>query len=93
MPYVYILRCADGAFYVGMTNDPVARFSQHLDGLASGFTSSRLPVEMVYVEEAPSLRAAVAREHQLKRWTRAKKEALIGGNLSKLHALSIRRKF
>ena len=61
MPYVYILRCADGAFYVGMTNDPVGRLSQHLNGLASSFTAKRLPVELVYVEEADSSRAAVTR--------------------------------
>jgi len=92
MPYVYILRCADSAFYVGMTNDPLSRFSWHLDGFASRFTAKRLPVEMVYIEEAPSLRAAGARERQLKGWTRAKKEALIEGNLRSLHALSRRRR-
>ena len=81
MPYVYILRCADGA-----------RLSQHLNGFASSFTAKRLPVELVYVEEADSSRAAVTRERQLKRWTRAKKEALIEGNLPSLHALSKRRK-
>ena len=92
MPYVYILKCADHSFYVGMTNDPAARLAAHRDGSASRFTAARLPVEMVYVEEVDSLQAGVAREHQLKRWTRAKKEALIAGNPRALHALSRRRK-
>jgi putative endonuclease len=91
MPYVYILKCADRTFYVGMSNDPVTRFAAHLDGSASRFTSVRLPVEMVYVEELDSLQAAVARERQIKRWTRAKKEALVSGDKDSLRKLSRRR--
>jgi putative endonuclease len=75
MQYVYILRCATGELYVGMTGDLESRVARHNDGTAGRFT-----------------RAAVARERQIKRWTRAKTEALIAGNFRALHVMSTRRK-
>ena len=51
MPVVYILRCADGAYYVGKTSDLVTRLTEHQAGVAAAFTASRRPVEMVYAEE------------------------------------------
>lgn len=77
MAFAYILRCADGTLYVGHTHALAAREKSHNDGFGSEYTSSRRPVHMVYAEEYPSLRRAIARERQLKHWTRAKKEALI----------------
>lgn len=87
MPFVYILKCADGVFYVGRTDDLEQRLQAHQRGEGSRFTSCRRPVEMVYAEEHQTQRGAVAREQQLKRWTRAKKEALIAGNRAALKAL------
>ena len=88
MPYfVYILRCADNSFYVGHTSDLSFRLSEHNGGEASRFTACRLPVTMVYAEEHSTQTSAIARERQLKRWTRAKKEALVRGDLHGLKAL------
>jgi len=74
--FVYILRCADGTFYTGCTKDPRAREKAHNDGRGARYTSGRRPVRLVYVEACDSLGAALRREHQVKRLTRAKKEAL-----------------
>ena len=92
MTYVYILRCADRSFYVGHTSDPEARKRAHDDGMASNHTAKRRPLELVYIEAFASLADAMDRERQLKRWSRAKKEALIAGETSALQALSKRRR-
>ena len=47
---------------------------------------------MVYAEEYPSAKSAIARERQLKRWNAEKKEALVAGQMSELHFLSKRRR-
>jgi len=88
---VYILRCADGALYVGHTSDLESRVARHLEGRGPAFTAARLPVALVYHEVTHGSIAAVQRERQIKRWTRAKKEALIAGDFHTLHSLSRRR--
>jgi putative endonuclease len=85
--HVYILRCGDDSLYVGETSDVVTRVLTHQAGEASAFTRQRLPVTLVYAEQHPSRLRARARERQLKRWTRAKKEALIAGDLALLKRL------
>lgn len=85
--YVYILRCADDSLYIGETSDVVARVLTHLSGKASGFTRQRLPVALVYAEQHADRPRALARERQVKRWSRLKKEALIGGDLVLLKRL------
>ncbi len=87
MPYVYILRCADGSLYVGLANDLESRVSKHNDGSACAFTSRRRPVTLVYSEALTAPVAALKRERQIKRWRRAKKEALIAGDLALLKRL------
>ena len=87
MTYVYILRCADSSSYVGHTSDPDARKRAHDEGTASNHTAKRRPLETVYVEACASLADAVHRERQLKRLSRAKREALIAGDTDALHAL------
>jgi tRNA/rRNA methyltransferase len=84
MTFAYILRLADGSMYVGHTDDLQARLDAHQAGSASAYTATRCPVEMVYAEEYATESAAIKREKQLKRWSRRKKEALIGGDLSLL---------
>ena len=79
MAWVYILRCADGALYVGLTDDLETRLQWHHEGRGSGFTRRRRPVSLVYSEAQPNLVSGRAREQQIKRWSRAKKEALISG--------------
>ena len=89
--HVYILRCRDGALYTGYTNDLDTRLSAHNAGGGAKYTASRLPVKVVYAESADSKSAAMKREFQIKRWTKAKKEALITGNCHKLRRLSKRK--
>jgi len=84
MPFVYILRCADGSFYVGKTNDLYTRLKEHQSGVGADYTAVRRPVEMVYAEEHFTVRSAKDRETQLKRWSRSKKEALIAQDLKRL---------
>ena len=89
MYYVYILRCFDGSFYVGVTNDPARRVNEHNDGLdRTCFTFKRRPVELVFQAPFQDVNQAIAFEKQLKGWRRAKKEALINGDWEKLPALS-----
>lgn len=84
MPFVYILRCADKSYYVGTTDNLLARLNQHQNGVGADYTAPRRPVEMVYAEEHASTRDARNREVQLKRWSRAKKEALVAQDLTGL---------
>ena len=81
------LRCAAGALYVGETHDFEARLAKHNEGTASAFTACRRPVEIVYSEQHDDWASAQTRERQIKRWTRAKKEALIAGDLTLLKRL------
>jgi predicted GIY-YIG superfamily endonuclease len=85
--FAYIVRCADNSLYVGETDDVDARVSRHNDGRGSSFTAARRPVQLAFAERHESRERALAREKQLKRWTRAKKEALIAGDLLELKRL------
>jgi len=91
--FVYILRCADGTFYVGHTADLQARVEAHSQGRGCGYTAARLPVAVAYSEPCDSLTAAVKREAQIKRWGGRKKAALVEQNTHDLRALSRRRKY
>ncbi len=83
---VYILRCADASYYVGQTDDVEKRLVEHQRGLLSANT--RRPVRLVFAEEFADRNDAFERERQLKGWSRAKKEALINGNWTRLKALA-----
>jgi putative endonuclease len=74
---VYLLRCADGTLYAGSTNNVDGRVRAHNDGRGARYTSGRRPVSVVYEEACGTMSDALRREHQLKRLTRAQKEALI----------------
>lgn len=92
--WVYILACADQAYYVGSYRgaDPGEREAQHNDGLdLKAWTYSRRPVRLVWSTEFEDPGQAVAFERQLKGWTRAKKEAVIRGEWKALPALARRR--
>lgn len=80
MPFVYVLRCCDGTFYVGHTLDLQSREQAHNDGYGSAYTAARRPVQMIYAEEHATISRAVTRERQLKRWTHQKKAALTATN-------------
>ena len=75
--FVYILRCADGTLYTGVTVDLARRCQQHNAGTASRYTRSRLPAELVYREESTGRGAALKREYAIKRLTRRGKLGLI----------------
>ncbi len=77
--FVYMLRCSDGSYYVGVASDVAHRVQQHNAGHAVAYTKERRPVELVYTEECGSYLSARRRERQLKGWSRQKKERLIGG--------------
>ena len=75
--FVYILRCADGSLYTGITKDLDRRLEQHNAGTASRYTRSRLPVTLEYQEEQPDQSMALKRELAIKALSRKAKEALI----------------
>ena len=75
--YVYLLRCSDGTLYAGSTNDLAAREQKHNEGRGAKYTAGRRPVRVVYSEVCDSRSAAQAREAEIKRCTRATKEALV----------------
>jgi putative endonuclease len=90
MNFVYMIRCTDGTLYVGHTKNPQTREKEHNAGRGARYTAMRRPVRLVYTEVLQSVETAVRREHQLKRWSSAKKEALIAGDLDHLKQLSRR---
>ena len=75
--YVYIVRCADGSFYTGITNDIARRVRAHNRGRGAAYTRGRRPVKLVYREKKRSKGAALSREFAVKRLTRAQKGKLI----------------
>jgi putative endonuclease len=91
--YIYMLRCADGSYYVGSaTGDDLSpRIDQHNAGLHKGYTFSRRPVVLVWSEYFDRITDGIAVERQLKGWSRAKKEALLGSDWAKVSELSRRR--
>jgi putative endonuclease len=90
--WLYILRCSDGSYYAGTTRtDLETRVGQHSAGIFGGYTAKRLPVKLVYSEHFERIVDAIATERQVKRWSRAKKEALIAGDFARLRSLARRR--
>jgi predicted GIY-YIG superfamily endonuclease len=86
--YVYILKCSDGSYYTGSTHDLARRLWEHQQGVSpAAYTRSRRPVELVWSSEAATRREALDFEHEVKGWTRAKKEALIRGDWDGIHEI------
>jgi putative endonuclease len=86
--HFYILKCADDSYYAGITGNIESRLIAHNSGKASPYTSIRRPVQLVYHERFGDFESAVRRERQVKKWSRAKKEALINNDLETLKELS-----
>ena len=78
--WVYLLRCRDGSYYAGHTDDLEKRLWEHGQGLGADWTKRRRPVELVWCGDAPTRDEAFAFERRVKNWSRAKKEALIAGD-------------
>lgn len=74
----YLLHCADGTLYCGITNDLDKRLAAHNAGLGAKYTRSRLPVALAHVEHCADKSSALKREREIKRMTRSKKLALCG---------------
>lgn len=74
--FVYLLCCADGTLYTGITLDPERRLGEHNAGTGARYTRSRRPVTLVHLESAPDRAAASRREAAIKRLSRAHKLAL-----------------
>jgi putative endonuclease len=91
--YVYILRCADGSYYVGSATgyDLAPRVEQHNAGAYPGYTCTRRPVVLVWSEYFDRITDGIAAERQIKGWSRAKKEALMRSDWASLSKLSQRR--
>ena len=90
--YVYILRCSDDSYYTGHTDDIEKRISEHKEGMSSCYTSTRLPVELVFLQDFETRDQAIVSEMKIKKWTRKKKEALIKKDWEKLKQLASRAK-
>jgi predicted GIY-YIG superfamily endonuclease len=89
MPYaVYILECSDGTYYTGLTKDLDARMEEHQSGVhPAAYTFTRRPVKLLWSEIVADYSEAFQWEHQIKRWSRAKKDALIRGDLEGIHEI------
>ena len=87
--YVYILKCSDGTYYTGFTSDLEKRIIEHKTGKhIDSYTYKRRPVELVYYAEFTNVELAISTEKQIKKWSKAKKEALINNEFEKLPNLS-----
>ena len=92
--WVYILECADGSFYTGLTKQagPEARVWEHNSkAYPNAYTSKRLPVKLAFAEFYDSITAAIEAERRIKGWSRAKKIAMMKGDWQSVIALSKRR--
>ena len=81
--YCYILECADGTYYTGWTTDPDRRVKQHNKGIGAKYTSMRLPVKLVYLEQRSNRTDAMKREIAIKKMRRVQKSKLVEGYVSK----------
>ena len=86
--YVYILKCADGSYYTGHTDQIEVRLAAHQSGQIRGYTYERRPIQLVFAEEVGTRDDAFRRERQIKGWSRSKKEAMIANDWEGLVRLS-----
>ena len=89
MPYfVYILQCSDGSYYTGMTTDLSKRLTEHETGAdPKAYTFNRRPVKLVWQDSFLSQDEAFRAEHQIKGWSRKKKESLLQNDWAKIHEI------
>jgi putative endonuclease len=91
--HLYILKCKDGTYYTGMTSTLELRLKQHETALyKDSYTASRLPVELVFYCQFQNVKELIEKEKQMKKWSKAKKEALINGDYDSLINLA-KKKF
>ena len=78
MYYCYVVRCADGSLYAGVTTDLERRVKEHNEGKGARYTASRRPVRLAWSEPHPDRSSAQSREAAIKRMSRSQKETLLG---------------
>jgi predicted GIY-YIG superfamily endonuclease len=87
--WVYLVSCADGSHYVGVTSNLASRIAKHNVGVNPlAYTYTRRPVELVYSQEFSHVDDAIAAEKKIKGWSRAKKRALIAGDWDAIRRLA-----
>jgi predicted GIY-YIG superfamily endonuclease len=86
--WVYILKCADGSYYTGHTDNLEKRIGEHRSGDWGTYTSTRLPVELVFSQDFSSREEALTSERQIKGWSRKKKEAMMRGDWDEVSRLA-----
>lgn len=90
--FVYIIECADGLYYTGVTNNIERRIAEHNEGLnPKSFTFKRRPVTLKYYQHFTYINKAIESEKQLKGWSRRKKEALFIENWEAIKEISKRK--
>ncbi|MDR6300827.1 GIY-YIG nuclease family protein [Mesonia maritima] len=91
--FVYILECADGTFYTGVTSNLTKRLSEHCSGEhINSYTYKRRPINLVFYTNFTEINYAIAFEKKIKKWSKVKKQALINSEYKKLPNLS-KKKF
>ena len=90
MGFLYILRCADGTFYIGSTRDLDRRVTQHQAGMGAAYPSRRLPVELAWSGEFARIDDAFLWEKRIQGWSHAKRQAFIDGGLDAVRGWSSR---
>lgn len=81
LSYVYILCCSDDTYYTGVTSNLEKRFFEHQTGKhKESYTFSRRPLALVFYCEFTDISIAIEKEKQIKKWSQAKKRALINGD-------------
>jgi putative endonuclease len=88
MFWVYLLRCSDGSYYTGHTDDLKKRLQEHQTGFVKSYTSIRRPIKLVYQQNFLSREDAFAAERKIKGWSRKKKEAMIRGDWAEVSRLA-----
>jgi len=93
LSYIYILKCNDNSYYTGVTSNLEKRFGQHQSGFYKGsYTYFRRPLALVFHASFTDINLAIDTEKQIKKWSRAKKEALINDEYEALSNLA-KKKF
>jgi putative endonuclease len=87
--WVYILRCADGSYYTGHTDNLETRMGQHDSGaIARCYTFKRRPLTLAFAQEFVTREEALGAEQQIKGWGRKKKEAMVRGDWAEVLRLA-----
>ena len=86
--FVYMLKCSDKSYYIGLTTNIEKRIAEHRAKLGGSYTSIRLPIEVVYIQDFATKTEALVIERKLKGWSRNKKEAFLNNDWNKLSQLA-----